>query len=314
LFDLFLKKEPVNDFAVITCFFNFSNSKLRKEAFGVFREGLKRQGAELFVVELVYGNEKPFISQGSHCSHLRTNSVMWSKENLLNILTRTLPKRIKKVAWVDGDVIFSNNDWEREASEKLQKEEVVHLCDTVENTNPSGEVDEYRMSIVKGYLRNHNNFLRTPIKPWGDKNSYHPGMGWAANRSFFTKVGLFEYDIVGGGDTTMFLTFISPIASQIGPSDSGTYREEHHSTYHGKLKAYNQKAFARVNKRLGYIDNDITHIWHGNGKGKMYGHRHQLCGDVNFDRELAKNEDGLLVWEGNRHEEKFKNLIIEQDL
>jgi len=309
------QQKKSNNFAAITCFFNFGKSELRETAYSRFSEGLKRQGVELFTIELIYGENKPFIKPNSNCIHMRAGSVLWSKENILNILVKKLPKRIEKIAWVDGDILFSNDDWAKETSDKLNKKKILHLCDTIERTDKHGEVLEYRMSIVKGLLRNHKSFLGPQLDPWADlggKNGYHPGMAWAANRSFFEEVGLFEYDIAGGGDTTMFLCFITGKAQSVGPSASGLYRDGHHRSWHGKLRSYNRIAFDHVGRNVGYVRGDITHIWHGDGKKKLYGPRHKLCSDVDFDADLKKDEQGLLVWaRGGAHEEKFKKLMIE---
>ena len=105
------KDSKLRDFAAVTCFFNFSESKLREQAYVEFCENLKEQGVELYSIELIYDNRAPFTKQGEKSFHMHSDSVLWSKENLLNILIKKLPERIEKVAWLDADIIFENPDW-----------------------------------------------------------------------------------------------------------------------------------------------------------------------------------------------------------
>jgi len=314
-------KKKLEDFAAVTCFFNFSKSKHRESAYTKFAKNIKKQGVELYSIELIYQDRKPFTRESDHSFHMRTDSVLWSKENLLNILIKKLPERIKKIAWVDADIIFDNNNWAEEASLVLDKNPVIQLASLIERSNKLGQIQSFRASIALGYARNHNQMMRTPTDPYGwattkstgtPANAYDPGFAWAATREFLTKIGLFQYDIVGGGDATIFFSCVSENVMFASPTHEERIHN-HHPSHYELINEYNVKAFSFVKGHVGYISGVITHIWHGDGKGPLYKSRHQITRSVNFHEDLEKNDEGLLVWKNREHEQKFKDLIIKQD-
>ena len=304
----------------MTCFFNFSESKLREQAYVEFCENLKEQGVELYSIELIYDNREPFTKQGEKSFHMHTDSVLWSKENLLNILIKKLPERIEKVAGLDADIIFENPDWAVEANRKLDDTPFLQLASTFERLNKWQEVVEYRMSMARGYARNHKQFMRTPNDPYGwdtasegkPANNYHPGYAWAASRKFLSEGGLYEYDIVGGGDISMFFCCVSENAIAISPTHAERW-SDHDESHFKVFDEYNCKAYDFVRGNVGYISGNVTHIWHGDGKNSTYKPRHALTRNVDFVKDLKKDERGLLVWENRQYEESFKNLIIKQN-
>jgi hypothetical protein len=53
--------------------------------------------------------------------------VMWQKERLLNLAIERVPKSCDKIAWLDCDVVFGNEDWAEQASRSLDTSALIHL-------------------------------------------------------------------------------------------------------------------------------------------------------------------------------------------
>ena len=301
------------DFAVVTCFFNFSKNKFRERAYAKFAGNLSRQGVELFSVELIYDKEPAFLPPSNHVLHLHSSSVLWSKENLLNILISKLPKRIKKIAWIDADVIIEDDGWATRCSEILDSAPIVQIGSIMEKSDRSGKIEEARIGIAMGYERNHKHFLDdTGGSMFGKINTYHPGFAWAATREFLSEIKLFEYDLVGGADTFMFFACISIDAQSIIPHFPQRYDSHHHS-YLSASQRYINKAYGFVKGNVKHVPAIVVHIWHGWRKNKGLATRHEVTRLIDFNKDLKRNHEGLLMWEDMEKGEPFKEFILKQN-
>ena len=121
-------KELPGSFWGLTTYFNPAKYGNKIENYRKFREDSKRQGLNLLCVELAFNNE-PFELTKNDADVLvqvRSNSIMWQKERLLNIGLKHLPKDCDKVAWIDCDIIFKNEYWIEETCKLLEKYIVIN--------------------------------------------------------------------------------------------------------------------------------------------------------------------------------------------
>ena len=96
-----------------------SNPCLYKKRYILLNEFVKRieeeeDNVNLFVVELVYGNQKFMVTDKNNKNHLQltTTTPIWHKENMVNLGVKyLLPKDWKAFAWIDADVEFDNVTW-----------------------------------------------------------------------------------------------------------------------------------------------------------------------------------------------------------
>ena len=97
---------------ILCCYFNPKKSQYRLKAFNQFYNSIKHLNHR--IIELAIG-EDPFelnhLLQSNSYSHVRTDSLLWHKESLLNILLKNLPTHFKYVFWLDTDVTFTNLYW-----------------------------------------------------------------------------------------------------------------------------------------------------------------------------------------------------------
>ena len=107
-------KELLGSFWGITVFFNPAGYKNKYENYRIFRDSLKRQGLKLLAVELSFGDRFELKSTDADLLiQIKGDSrnIMWQKERMLNIGLDKLPKDCDKIAWLDCDVIFKNNNF-----------------------------------------------------------------------------------------------------------------------------------------------------------------------------------------------------------
>ncbi len=77
---------------------------------------MARSGVNLFTVECIFDSATRFglppqqfeVTRYDNPHHFQVvaPSVMWMKENLINLAVQQLPSHIDRIAWVDADVEF----------------------------------------------------------------------------------------------------------------------------------------------------------------------------------------------------------------
>ncbi|RPI03272.1 MAG: hypothetical protein EHM71_14720, partial [Zetaproteobacteria bacterium] len=109
----------------ITSYFNPVGYRRRLANYRVFRRHL---AVPLVTVELAFDGR--FQLQPADAEILiqrRGGAVLWQKERLLNVAVKSLPDSCAKVAWVDCDIVFANQEWVDRASTALEAVPLVHL-------------------------------------------------------------------------------------------------------------------------------------------------------------------------------------------
>jgi hypothetical protein len=109
-------KYDLNHFAVITVVFNPIKYRSRYELYHKFDEHMTRSGVILLTVECIFDvddelglpKQKFELTRSTDPRHLQIKapSVLWLKENLINIAVKRLPLYIEYVAWLDADIEF----------------------------------------------------------------------------------------------------------------------------------------------------------------------------------------------------------------
>jgi hypothetical protein len=105
-----------SELAVIAVLFNPLNYQTRYQLYQQFAKHMAQSGVFLYTVECIFESTSNFglpqqsfqICQRNDASHLqvRAPSILWMKENLINIAVHELPSRFKYIAWIDADVEF----------------------------------------------------------------------------------------------------------------------------------------------------------------------------------------------------------------
>jgi len=282
-----------------------SNPCLYARRYILLKEFVKRikeeeENVELYIVELIYKNQKFIVTEKKNKKHLQiqTDTPMWHKENMVNLGVKyLLPTNWKAFAWIDADVEFDSNSWAKDALKILNGcKDVVqlfsHCIDMDKNESSINIFNSFGYSFNKNkkYTKNKT------------KDYWHPGYAWAITRKAYEKIGgLYDKGILGSGDNIMAFSFIN--ICDTFTSDS--YNED----YNNSMLEFQEKA---KTLRLGYVPGVIRHHYHGSKQKRNYTERWKILIKHSYSPNIHITYDdiGILVPTKN-FTEIFKNDILE---
>lgn len=268
----------------LTCYFNPTNSLSRYENYCAFRSNLITQNIPLLTVELAF-NDEPYVLKDKEDAEIliqvRSSSVMWHKERLLNIGLKHLPLECEKVCWMDCDIIFLNQKWVNQTETMLDKYLLVfpyrHMQFRTAFAKPLKMVPSFGSCCMDD--PKSPDVRDASIGTWG----YACAMRVEMLRRLG---GFYDCDIVGGGHR-----FMAYMMGQTKP-DPTEYSQKHYEHLSGYLKA--REAFRMQPYHIGAINGDIVHLWHGSVKDRQYVERYQILINLKYDpvEVLDENPDG----------------------
>ncbi len=101
---------------IVSVVFNPVRYRTRYERYFKFRDHMARSGVRLFTVECIFDSATRFglppqqfeVTRSDNPQHFQfvAPSVVWMKENLINLAVQRLPSHIDRVAWIDADIEF----------------------------------------------------------------------------------------------------------------------------------------------------------------------------------------------------------------
>lgn len=267
----------MEEFWCVTTFFNPARYKSLLKNHHIFAENLKRQGVNLLTVEMAFGDAEFEISTTHNVLQLRGNSIMWQKERLINYAVSNLPSQCKYFAWLDCDVLFSDDNWAESAVERLKKHQMVQLYKKVfylppGHTSYQGQHEVCAQSVFWQAMI-HKNWLQRRINK--ELPFSTPGFAWGAQRSFFSDIGLYDKNIIGSGDT-----FI--VDCCLNSWEIHGYAKK----FNNAMKVDMARWQAEFNKKpltIDYLPVDIYHLWHGSLKNRRYMDRHEIIAKYDYD-------------------------------
>ena len=269
-----------------------------------------QSGVELITVELAF-QDKPFaVTNGNNPNHvqLRTNHILWHKENLINIGIDNLPDDCKYVAWIDADVRFVNPNWVRDTIDALKQYNVVQMFSKAADLDQFGDPMKLFDSFGAMYVKNNH----TVPAPRFDKKTnkgkdnggiyskdvfWHPGFAWAARKDVLDQLGgVMDFPVLGSADHLMAL-------AMLGETDR-INNKELSAGYIGAIKQWEETALKVVNKSIGYVPGMLAHNFHGKKINRGYHNRTDILVRNQFDpaTDLMKDTQGVyqLVIEDER--------------
>jgi hypothetical protein len=292
-----LLNSPANDLAVMTCYFNPNRYATKRRNFDRFSEKMSSQG-QLWVIECAFGDAPFELPPSVQTKRVKTQTVLWQKERLLNILIQSLPSHITKIAWVDCDLIFENSLWVERTRELLDVVAVVQPFETVVRL-PEGSAfdDGTGGSRYNGFSAVFNqrriftegrNFLRHG----------HTGFAWAARRSALP-LGLYDGCISGNGDHFMSHAFI-------GDWETVCFRShfEDNAPYWAHFRKWSEATYPSIRAKVGFVPGNVLHLWHGADDDRRYLERNRDLNAFAFDPEadLRIDSGGCFEWNSYKPE------------
>jgi len=275
---------------VVTAIANPIRWQSRTRLYRQFEEHMLDSGVRLTVVECAYGDRPHEFADSPHITHVpvRARSLLWTKENLLNIGLGRLPQDWCHAAWIDADVTFRRPDWATETVHALQQYDLVQPWSDCFDLGPNDE-----------FLQVHRAFCRqahdgAPIASTAYTFA-HPGYAWAATRRALTLLGgLIETAALGAGDHHMALALLGRVRESVPESMCDGYLRP--------LLRWQDRASQHIAGNIGYVAGSIEHDWHGAKAKRAYIDRWSTLLRNHFDPEvdLIRNTWGVLELAGNK--------------
>jgi len=269
--------------------FNPAKSKKLIENYYEMIQQFEKYGLPFFTLELVYEDRSPEIPEAYHISG---KSVMFHKENLYRILETMIPRKFTKLAFLDADIIFDDQEWYWKLSKALDSYDLVQPFETCFWLDEDKKIMLERESVLK---------LKSNL--WDSK--YHPGFAWGFRREWYNKIGFFDYAVTGSGDT---LSVIKWLDKHVSP--------KFQSLPVPLLRKYNTFCPPEDRPLISFLPGSLRHLYHGSRENRQYTERHKI---LNLQEDIMDlvfvNSRGLLEWnsEYNNLSKKMLEYFISRN-
>ena len=267
----------------------------RYELFNEFKERMDHEkDIKLITIELQNGN-RPFVTDSN--IKLRTKSIVWHKENLINIAVQHLPDDWEYMAWIDSDIEFQNKNWVKDTIEALQIYKIVQLFSHAIDLGPKKETLHVHIGFCYQYV--NGEVWKSP-----KYGCWHPGYAWAITKSAYNAIGgLMEFPILGSADNHMALAFIGLIDKSLN--------SKLHENYKMLANIFQDRCEKHIKRNIGFVSGTILHFYHGDKADRRYQDRWLILINNQFDplRDIKKDCKNLWVLEDDKI--KLRDDIID---
>ncbi|GMT99601.1 hypothetical protein KH5H1_37210 [Corallococcus caeni] len=284
-----------DDTWIITAYFNPCRYATKKLNFDIFAARLKASQAKLLVIEMALDDREFELGNDHDVIRVRGDGVMWQKERLLNLASAQLPASCTKVAWLDCDLLFEDDEWLRQTSAALDSHVVVQPFSHcvrlprghLEFRSVGQEEEQITESFAAVYARDPSLARDVTFRLHG-----HTGYAWAARREFLDACGLYDACLTGSGDHLMAHVFAGAPDSPCITATLGSGRYAEH------FARWTEDAHRIVGGRLGHVPGCVLHLWHGTIADRRYHQRNQELKAFTFDpmHHLRRDANGLWAW------------------
>lgn len=261
------------DMAILTCHFNWCGYTTPVKNLNSFINRMSIDGVPLYGIELSLTDK--FVTKDiPNWYHVKVTkeNLCFQKEACINLLEQKIPEQYSKIAWIDADLTFTNKNWYKEASEKLNTYKLVQLYEKGIDTDKTGKSLEYTNGIV------YAGGPRTDPGYFG-----YPGGAVAARRELFRNGGLYPYSFMGSSDSILMYT-VYDIPMRHIPDD----KYQRYSEWKQKIQSYIKK------EDVSYVSGNFIHDWHGEKNNRSYIERNIILSKVNIDESVSLDKNGLL--------------------
>lgn len=265
----------MNELIVITTYFNPCRYATRRNNYDLFMAGMRRAGVTCITVECAFGNEEFELPSSLEVIQVRSQTLLWQKERLLNLASSWLPRSCKYVAWLDCDILFDNPQWARDLANVLKHRKVVQVFETclrLERGNVQGGTPDIANSFASVMQKRPDSLNAGRYDLHG-----HTGYGWAMHREIFDTLGLYEAAVSGSADHFMAHAIFGDYNFCI---TNALKRDERQI---GHLKDWGNRFHLMVQGSLGVVPGRIKHLWHGDSVNRRYFLRMHEITDLGFD-------------------------------
>ncbi len=297
----------------VTTYFNPAQYVTKRQNLERFARRVRQQGLKLLVIELGFPHTQFAVCRewADTLIQLRTPSILWQKERLLNVAIAQLPSSCDKVVWLDGDILFANDSWVEDTSRLLDQHKIVQPFQ-IANWLPQGAEAEWEtdktfvanlykmpgMAYSIGHLPSPATILYRP-------DLAHPGFAWAARREILDAHGLYDKCILGGGDFFSTLAMYCDSSALKHPAVSRCL-SRHQMT---DVKNWMDKFHGTVAGDVAATPGAVFHLWHGNLANRRYLERYQILQNFDFDPAADIALDDASCWRWSSDKPEFHSCV-----
>lgn len=280
----------------ITSYFNPMRYRRRRANYRRFRDAL---AVPLAAVELGFDG-KWELGPDDADLYLRIGDgdVLWQKERLLNLILPRLPAACTQIAWLDCDLLLPETDWPGRLANALAEAPLVQAFARVRYLARDAEdgADDLVTDAAAARIRAG----REPAAVLGRATDRTgggpaPGMAWAARRELIARHGFYDGCIIGGGDTAL-------ACAAYGVPDIAVRLHGMNAWQTRRYLAWAAPFHRDVGGRVGAIDGEIRHLWHGELAARRAGERHVGLDAHAFDprADITLGQDGAWRWASDK--------------
>lgn len=250
--------------AVLTTVFSARPTTRPRQNYQRFLAAAEAAGAAVYVIECAVGGADFWVPDRPGLVRVRAQHAGWHKERLLNILERVVPPRFTKLAWIDADILFDDQDWVAQTERVLDKYPVTQLFTEATWLHPDN------MTPATSWTGVASGFMRT--QQLGPPGAAHPGFAWAMRRDVWRQQdGLFDACATMGADSLMAISWCC--------RDLGTWPEWQGA----RARAWAARARRVVAGQVGALPGRIQHLWHGPLRNRQYVHLWERLAAAGWD-------------------------------
>lgn len=265
-------------------------------------------GVPLLTVELGFGGRYDLTSgDATTLLQIPGRDVLWQKERLLNIAIASLPPHVTKVAWLDCDILFEDDRWSQHAASVLDDYPMVQVFSELvrlpRQDSPcfpeaiSGIENRPSVCGLVSSAADLRTVCRSAPRLPGRLFPGPIGFGWAFRRGLFQQRGLYDVDILGGGD-------VSLLAALSGCYDMAIDAHRLNERAKSHFLRWAAALHDEVDQRVTSVPGRIFHLWHGDLADRGYETRYEAFSRFQFDPEedLALDEHRVWRWSSGKTE------------
>ena len=282
------------DLAIITCHYNWCGYKRPDQNLNRFLRQMAAANIPVYGAEASLTGE--FVTKGNANwaqIHAREENLCFQKEALLNIAEAIVPKKYTKIAWLDHDILFTNQNWYEETSIALDTLNLVQVFEECHWTDSRGEVERSAKAILSVPCLTEED-IGMPF--WAYAPPYHCGFGFAAPRALWSRgIKLYPFNVLGGGDTV----HIYAICNSEPTKQSLTVAYQNPDKPIDELFTYyidwKKDFYNFVDNKYGFVKGSIYHEFHGSKTNRKHGVRDRLLVLYRYNIKAAVlNPKGLI--------------------
>jgi hypothetical protein len=288
-------------FWAITCYFNPIEYRRRLENYRIFR---KRLIVPLLTVELSQNDDYHLQAGDAEILvQIKCHDLLWQKERLFNIGLQALPHDCDTVAWLDCDAVFESDDWPERASNLLETYKIVmpfkYMYELPKDGLPEDADSERPVKYSLMYA------LASGISPemlrgnMNLKERVACGLAGVARRAIVEKHGFYDACVMGSGNRAI-------ACAALGRFDDAIHYLQMNPNWAKHYLAWAQPFFDTVRGSVTYLDEGVSHLWHGELENRQYLERHALLKEYGFDptKDIVTDENGCWRWNEARSDRK----------